>query len=135
MPLVLCERTASGDWQLYCEKCLTSLDIVGSKVLADIRVDYLPVLCLDCDGGADEVPGFLLSDTFPYVLVFDGMRVLVDPFGKLRHFSGRIENFRDELKRAFRHKSTKKPPKTPDGNPGEPRGLLVEVARHLLEGK
>lgn len=135
MGLVLCERTASGDWQLFCEKCRASLDIVGCEVLVDIQCDYTPVLCFDCDGGADEVPSFLLADTFPYVLIFDGKSILVDPFGKLRHLSGRIEHFKVELKRAFRQNRYKKPPKTPDGNPDRPGGLLVDVARHLLGGK
>ncbi len=132
MTLVYCDRTASGDWQLFCENCLVSLDIVPTVVLADIRLDYAPVLCFDCDGGADEVPSTLLSHTFPYTLIIDGMSILVDPFGKLRRLSGRIEHFKIELKRVFRQGYTKKPPKTPDGHPDGSGRILARVARRLL---
>lgn len=132
MATILCDRTASGDWQLYCEKCLKSLDIIGSKERVDIGLDYAPVLCFDCDGGADEVPSCLLSYTFPYTLVIDGKSIPVDPFGKLRSIFGRTEKLKNTLKRVFRQDYTKKTPKTPDGHPEGPGKLLERVARRLL---
>lgn len=135
MGLVLCERTASGDWQLFCEKCRTSLDIIGSEMLADIRQDYAPVLCMDCDEGSDEVPSCLLFDTFPYVLVLGEKPILVDPFGKLRHLSGRIEHFKGEVSRAFRQGSTQKPTKTAAANPSGSEKALSCLLKRLLGGK
>lgn len=76
-------RRVYPNWQLYCESCNAILDVVSGEVMTYFLYKKESVLCMDCSGGADTIPPALDSDVYPYVLVIDGERCLVDPYGEL----------------------------------------------------
>lgn len=80
--LVHCRRLGDN-WQLFCSVCSLPLDIVSSVELFAISREYAPVLCLNCDGGADEIPFVLLGDVLPYTLTIAGSPLLVDPYSEI----------------------------------------------------
>lgn len=83
MPSIIYAKEVGGNWQMFCASCSVPVDIVSGKVLAALSANYSPVLCMDCDGGADEVPSVLLGTSFPYTLTFEHASLPVDPFGEV----------------------------------------------------
>lgn len=77
--IVYCNRVGEN-WQLFCGSCSVPVDVVSSETLVTLSVFYAPILCMDCDGNADEIPTQLLSDVLPYHLRLGRSTVLVNPF-------------------------------------------------------
>lgn len=96
MPVILCEEVA-GNYQLFCESCHIPLDVVSPSVLRDLYPDYTPVLCMDCDGRADETPPHLLSNETPYILILGGKSIQVDPWQTARCHAERAKTWQQRL--------------------------------------
>lgn len=100
MAVILTERFGEN-WQLFCEECLTPLNVVSSVELVGMQAGFMPVLCFGCDGGADEIPEILYSNESPYLLIIGGTNIVINPWKELQNSTRRLNRWKEVFARVL----------------------------------